>query len=462
MNISEFGATLGGNTGIMDLMDDMGRALAGDAPVTMLGGGNPARIPAVEALWRRRMAEILATGDTFERMVGNYDTPQGQPAFLAALAEMLSAEYGWQIGPEHIAVTNGSQTAFFVLLNLFSGRFSDHAVGTDGRRKILFPLLPEYIGYADQALSRDAFVACRPLIETGDERDFRYRVDFAAVEGALTDEIGAICVSRPTNPSGNVLTDSEMARLNEMARAHGVPLIVDNAYGMPFPHIIFEDQIEGSARPVWNENIVLGMSLSKVGLPGTRTGIIVAHPDIIRTLSRTNAVLSLANTMVGQIMVEPLIRDHTLITMATDVIQPFYRARAVQATKWMRAAVHPSVPLRIHRIQGSIFMWIWLEGLPITSRELYERLKARSVLVVPGEYFFFGDRGRGGQRAGDGGQRAGDGAHDRSRNGGRSVGRGTDWRHSRECLRINYGQEPADVETGIGIISEEVNRLWQR
>jgi ABC-type lipoprotein export system ATPase subunit len=32
---------------------------------------------------------------------------------------------------------------------------------------------------------------------------------------------------------------------------------------------------------------------------------------------------------------------------------------------------------------------LWFRNLPITTKELYERLKKRGVLVVPGEYFFY-------------------------------------------------------------------------
>ena len=55
-----FGQRLAAGSGIEILMDDLGQALArGGPPVHMLGGGNPAHIPAVEAVWRRRMAEII-------------------------------------------------------------------------------------------------------------------------------------------------------------------------------------------------------------------------------------------------------------------------------------------------------------------------------------------------------------------------------------------------------------------
>jgi valine--pyruvate aminotransferase len=57
----------------------------------------------------------------------------------------------------------------------------------------------------------------------------------------VTDEVGAICVSRPTNPTGNVLTDDEIARLHASWRSTtDMPLIIDNAYGPPFPGILYK------------------------------------------------------------------------------------------------------------------------------------------------------------------------------------------------------------------------------
>lgn len=417
-------------------MDDMGRALAPDPsgsdpsgspqPMIMLGGGNPAEIPAVNAVWRRRLEEVLREPRGVERLLATYDTPQGQPQFLSSLATLLQKRYQWDVTRENIAVTNGSQSAFFLLLNMLSGAYPGEQPG-----RVLFPLLPEYLGYADQSLDPAAFVACTPVVEQLDEHTHKYRIDFTAVARELErGDIRAICVSRPTNPSGNVLTDDEMARLDTMARDSQVPLLVDNAYGMPFPHIIFDDLVEGSARPLWNENIVLGMSLSKIGLPGARTGIIIARREIITALSRANAVLSLANTMVGQVLVEPLVASGELLGISREVIAPFYRQRAEDAREALAEVMPQDIRWSAHRTEGSIFLWLRLPGLPVPSKQLYQRLKERGVLVVPGEYFFFG------------------GDHH------------NEWRHSRECIRINYGQDPALVRRGLEIIAREVEEIW--
>ena len=73
-------------------------------------------------------------------------------------------------------------------------------------------------------------------------------------------------------------------------------------------------------------------------------------------------------------------------------------------------------------------MWIWFRDLPISDKELYERLKAKKVLVVPGCYFFEGLE--------------------------------EPWRHKQECIRITYCAKPESVRRGIEIIAGEVRRAY--
>jgi valine--pyruvate aminotransferase len=433
MEFTRFGSKFTSHTGILALMDDMGKALdpaaaASGEPPLMLGGGNPAQIPEVAAIWRERMAELLARGDEFDRMLGNYDTPQGKTEFLDALAELLHREYGWPIDARNIAITNGSQSGFFFLFNLFAGRYRDGST-----RRVLFPVVPEYIGYADQSVHLEDFVARRPRIEELGGRRFKYRVDFDRLR--LDDSIAALCVSRPTNPSGNVLTDQELRRLAEAAAARDIPLLVDNAYGLPFPGIVFMD-----AAPYWDPNVVLCMSLSKIGLPAARTGIIVAQARIIEAISAMNAIASLANGSLGQVLTLPLVRSGGIIRLGHEVVRPFYQSKSVQAQAWIDEALAPSgTDWSIHVSEGAIFLWIWFKNLPVSTTVLYERLKARKVVVVPGQYFFFGD--------------------DATVDGPGEIG---GWRHREECLRLSYAGEPEVVRRGIGILGEEVAVLMRQ
>ncbi|HZK19273.1 MAG TPA: aminotransferase class I/II-fold pyridoxal phosphate-dependent enzyme, partial [Treponemataceae bacterium] len=326
MKISQFGKKLTTRSGILQLMDDLGRPLPEDIPSYQLGGGNPARIEAVEQAYRIEMQAIIHGGEQFEELISKYDAPQGRISFIHAIVDYFSATYGWDITTENVCITNGSQSAFFYMFNLLSGTHSLNAKNTY-KKTILFPLMPEYIGYADQGLEKNCMVSVPARCEYYDDHTMKYFIDFNAVEDYLLNcttsgkngEVGALCVSRPTNPSGNVLTDVEIEKLSKLAQRFDIPLLIDNAYGLPFPNIIFTE----NAKPIWNKNIVLSMSLSKIGLPAFRTGIIIAKKEIVEALSNINAIVSLASGSVGQALAERLIKNGELVTLAKNAVQPF-------------------------------------------------------------------------------------------------------------------------------------------
>ncbi len=418
MKLSAFGRKFTADAGITSLMDDLGNAMVSGEDMIMMGGGNPGHIPEVQDRVRDILSEMSQSPEALRRLVGVYDPPQGEKQFIAALADLLSREYGWQLRPENIALTNGSQAAFFMLFNMFGGDYGD------GQKKhILLPLAPEYIGYADTGIEPGLFRAVQPDISFTDAHEFKYCVDFDAVE--VTGETGAICVSRPTNPTGNVITDQELARLEGLARDNDIPLIVDGAYGTPFPNLLFVD-----ATPTWNEQIILCLSLSKLGLPAVRTGIVIASEEIIKALSGINAIMNLATGSFGAMLAEPLVRSGEILTLSRDVIGPFYRAKMEKAVAAFHGAMEDA-PCRwyIHKPEGAMFLWLWFPGLPVSSLELYERLKARGVLVVSGHYFFPGLDAE-------------------------------DWRHQQECLRVTYSQNDSDVAEGMRIIADEVKAIW--
>ena len=417
MHDSEFGRAAR-DSGILRLMDDLGGAINRDAGVQMLGGGNPAAIPAVEKVFRAEIEAMLADGRAFERMVGNYDSPQGNDAFIEALAELLSGALGQPLTRDNIAVTNGSQAAFGALFNMFAGRARGGKV-----KKILLPMTPEYIGYADLLPGvRHGFTAARPRIEELYDWRFKYRLDFERLR--IGDDIGAVCISRPTNPGGNVITEDELARLRRMAREAGVPLIVDGAYGPPFPGIVFT-----RATPCWDENMILCLSLSKLGMPGARTGIVVARPEIIAHITESNAIFTLAPGRFGPSLAARLLANggEKLTALCAQHITPYYRERSRRAGELLREAAH-GVPLRVHASEGAIFLWLWFPGMPVSGDALYRRLKRRGVLVVAGEHFFPGLKGA--------------------------------WRHREECIRVTFAAEAAQLERGIAAIGEEARRAY--
>ncbi|HCH0187420.1 TPA: valine--pyruvate transaminase [Vibrio parahaemolyticus] len=415
MQFSKFGEKFNQYSGITQLMDDLNDGLRTPGAI-MLGGGNPAAIPAMLDYFHQASEEMLASGELVAALT-NYDGPQGKDVFVKALAQLFRETYGWDISKKNISLTNGSQSGFFYLFNLFAGQQPDGS-----HKKVLLPIAPEYIGYGDAGIDEDIFVSYHPEIELLDNGLFKYHVDFEKL--TVDDSVAAICASRPTNPTGNVLTDEEVRKLDKLARENNIPLIIDNAYGLPFPNIIFED-----VEPFWNENTILCMSLSKLGLPGVRCGIVIASEEITQALTNMNGIISLAPGSVGPALANHIIAKGDLLKLSSEVIKPFYKQKSQRAVELLQQAITDE-RFRIHKPEGAIFLWLWFDELPITTMELYQRLKARGVLIVPGEYFFIGQK--------------------------------DEWDHAHQCLRMNYVQDDEMMQKGIAIIAEEVEKAYQQ
>ena len=170
------------------------------------------------------------------------------------------------------------------------------------------------------------------------------------------------------------------------------------------------------------------MSLSKLGLPGTRTGIIVAREDIIKAVSNINGVLTLAPQSVGAALTLELVQSGEVTRISKTVIRPYYAEKAQRAITLLRQEL-AGVDYFIHKAEGAIFLWLWFPGLPVSSQELYHRLKKRGVLIIPGHYFF-------------------PGLDDDA------------WPHKQECIRMTYSRSDKVVREGIRIIAEEVKKLY--
>ena len=415
-NYSKFGQKFTHYSGIARLMDDLGKANhSDDENIIMLGGGNPALVPKAHAVFVRELKQLI-DNDDIDQMFNQYDGPQGSKVFIDALVEMMNGHYSWDLDEGNIAITNGSQSSFFLLFNLFAGEMLD-----DTKGKVLLPLAPEYIGYADQGLSEDMLVAVKPKIQILGHQQFKYQIDFEQLTQTLKQEnIGVICISRPTNPTGNVVTDEELDQLDKIAQENNIPLIVDNAYGNPFPGVIYTE-----AKLNRNDNTILCLSLSKLGLPGVRTGIIIANHKTIQAISRMSGIITLAPSSVGPSLLTKMVKDNELIPLANNVVKPYYQAKADIAVKLLNEIFGGS-SAKLHKLEGAFFMWIWFPDLKITSEELYQQLKRKGVYIIPGHNFFIGIE--------DG------------------------WLHQHQCIRINYAKDEIKLRKGLELIYKEACR----
>jgi valine--pyruvate aminotransferase len=116
-----------------------------------------------------------------------------------------------------------------------------------------------------------------------------------------------------------------------------------------------------------------------------------------------------------------------LQTFVVDIIRPYYLARSRRAMAFCDE-FFSELDYFVHESEGAIFLWVWFRGLPITAQTLYERLKQKGVLVIPGHHFA----------------------------PGQSIVSG----HVSECIRISYAQNDDVLRQGISLIADEVKAAF--
>ncbi len=415
-HLSLIGQKMSQLTGVRAIMKDIIETLQSEpGKWTNLSAGNPLILPEVEAMWREYTQTLLA-GPDFGEVVGRYGASQGYMPLIDAVVDWFNTHYHWGITRRNVLITPGSQALYFYAANCFGGYDAEGQL-----RKIVLPLSPDYTGYGGVTLTTESLHAYKPAIDIVAPHRFKYRPDFDQLH--IDETTGAVLFSRPGNPTGNVLTDTEVQRIVDLAAAHNVPVLIDSAYALPFPNLVFTEMT-----PVFGENVLHCMSLSKVGLPGERVGIAIGDERNIHALECFQANAAIHSSRYGQALAAQAINSGELARLSETVIKPHYQHKAEILTAALDREMPDDVPWYLHKAEGAIFAWLWLNDLPISDKQLYQEIKKEHVIVVPGASFF--------------------------------PGLNEDWPHKQQCLRISLTATEEELQAGAAAIARAVKRVY--
>ncbi len=417
--LSQLGVEMSRLSGVRAIMKDIIETLraGGDRAFINLSAGNPVILPEVEQLWRDCTADLLASSD-YGDVVCRYGASQGYQPLVDAVVKDFNQRYGLSLTERNILITPGSQSLYFYAANAFGG------YATNGElRQIVLPLSPDYTGYGGVTLTPEALIAYKPELDLDQTAHrFKYRPDFTQLQ--ITENTGCVIFSRPCNPTGNVLSNDEVSKITTLAAVHDVPVLIDSAYAPPFPALNFTEMT-----PQFGGNVLHCMSLSKAGLPGERIGIAIGDESLVHVLECFQTNLCIHSPRYGQAIAARAIASGRLAEISETVIRPFYQEKMAIVEATLDHAMPQELPWFLHRGEGAIFAWLWLQDLPITDWEFYQKLKDVGVIVVPGSTFFPGLR--------------------------------DEWAHKHECLRISLTGSDRDLETAmqrLAQVAEEVYR----
>jgi len=296
-----------------------------------------------------------------------YPYSSGRRELRANIARFYGGE-----DPECVMVTNGGSEANYVVLW--------GLVEKGARVAFMLPNYLQGLGLAKAYGRRaDAF---RLVMDPEAEGGPRWRLDRGSLERAVRAGTRVVMVTNPNNPTGSVLDEEEMDAVVAAARRVGAWLVCDEIYRGA--------ETAGPLTPTfWGryEKVVITSGLSKAfGLPGLRTGWIVAPPALIRRLAEYHDYLTLTPSFLS---------EH----LADLVMRPRRRDAILRRTRRILRQNLPALEAWIAE-HGELFDYVRPQAgaiallryhLPIASETLFHRLRReRSVLVTPGAHFGIG------------------------------------------------------------------------
>jgi aspartate/methionine/tyrosine aminotransferase len=211
-----------------------------------------------------------------------YGPVLGNPELRAEIAQQWSAAYGATIRPDQVAITQGCNQAFTAALSTLAGAgdevilptpwYFNHKMWLDmqGITTVPLPAGPGLIPLADQAAK------------------------------LITPRTRAIVLVSPNNPGGAEYPAETLRAFLDLARAHGLALIIDETYrdfdSRPGrPHALFED-------PDWDDTLIQLYSFSKAyRLTGHRVGAMVAATDRLAEVEKFLDTVAICPGQLGQI-----------------------------------------------------------------------------------------------------------------------------------------------------------------
>ena len=216
--------------------------------------GNPS-VPVPEE-FTRVMIDLLQTKNSME--LHGYSPSVGIASVKDKIAASLNRRFGMEYTGNHIFPTTGAAGALAHALR---------CVTKPGDEVLIFaPYFPEYSCYVN-------LTGAKMKVVPADTENFQ--INMEKLEEMLTENVAAVLINTPNNPSGAVYSERTLKELAELLErkqkeyGHDIFLLSDE----PYREIVFD----GIDAPY--DNTLTCYSYSKsLSLPGERIGYVAANP----------------------------------------------------------------------------------------------------------------------------------------------------------------------------------------
>jgi aspartate aminotransferase len=214
-------------------------------------------------------ANIISAGaDALHKGFTHYGPAAGLPQLREAIAQYVAKTRGVEVSPEEVVVVPGGKPIIF---------FSILSLADEGDEVIYpnpgFPIYESMINYVG---------AKAVPIRLREEMDFRLDVDELA--GLINDRTKLIIINSPQNPTGGVLTESDIDRIAAAIGDRDILVLSDEIYS----RLIFEGEHHSimSIDGMKERTILLDGFSKTYAMTGWRMGYGVMRADLAAHMAR--------------------------------------------------------------------------------------------------------------------------------------------------------------------------------
>lgn len=285
---------------------------------------------------------------------------------IAELKGRIAGEYGHRFGidcpPESIIITNGTSGALLLLFLVLLQE--GMAIGISD---------PGYPCYKNFGVLTNAKIAPIPVTE---ETNYEITINHLQSIDICPD---VLIIANPSNPTGTVYKEDNIARLYHFMADHGGILIVDEIYSS----LVYKERM-ATALSISKDIIVVNGFSKSHAMTGWRLGWMVVPDLLVRPIQK----------MAQNIFISPPTISQYAAISAFDVEEDLERMRQVYRER--RDYLLPALKelgFYIHVIpEGAFYIYAGIDRWEMDSMEFVERaLGEAKVAITPG-YDFGGFR----------------------------------------------------------------------
>jgi aspartate/methionine/tyrosine aminotransferase len=345
------------------------RDLAGSriAEISALGMGDPAVIPLWYGEGDLPTPDFIGAAATAALEAGHtfYTYKAGLPELRGAIAGYLTGLHARPTGAERIVVSSSGMTALMLVTQAL--------IDPGDNLVIIAPVWPNIAAAVSIMGGEPRRVALDPVPGGG------WRLDVERLFAACDARTRGIFVNSPSNPTGWMISATEIAALMEFARRRGLWLIADEVYS----RIVYGNRPAPSFLDhAWPEDrlIVVNSFSKNWAMTGWRLGWMVVPPDLLPVMEK----LVEFNTSGS-----PTFLQHAAIVAIREG-EPFitrFVARCRAARDVAIDALQACRRVEVARPEGAFYAFLRVDGMTDSVAFAKETLARTKIGLAPGSAF---------------------------------------------------------------------------